>query len=93
MAGQKKKLRYSEETPWSPEYYIGWIGIGIGNCGQKTSNKYVSLYFSFLKWIYSSKLILKFCDSNLLCFNLSYCDFLLFDLIYPKYFADHSLFE
>ena len=36
MARQKKKLRYSEETPWFPEYYIGWIGIG--NCGQKTSN-------------------------------------------------------
>ena len=35
MAGQKKKLRYSEETQWFPEYYIGWIGIG--NCGQKTS--------------------------------------------------------
>ena len=36
MAGQKKKnLRYSEETPWFPEYYIDWIGIG--NCGQKTS--------------------------------------------------------
>ena len=39
MAGQKKKLRYSEETPWFPEYYIGWIGIG--NCGQKTSNVHV----------------------------------------------------
>ena len=38
MAGQKKKLRYSEETPWFPEYYIGWIGIG--NCVQKTSTKY-----------------------------------------------------
>ena len=36
---QKKKLRYSEETPWFPEYYIGWIGIG--NCVQKTSTKYV----------------------------------------------------
>ena len=36
MAGQKKKLRYSEETPWFPEYYIGWIGIG--NCDQKTSS-------------------------------------------------------
>ena len=35
MTGQKKKLRYSEETLWFPEYYIGWIGIG--NCGQKTS--------------------------------------------------------
>ena len=34
----KKNLRYSEETPWFPEYYIGWIGIG--NCGQKTSNVY-----------------------------------------------------
>ena len=39
MAGQKKKLRYSEETPWFPEYCIGWIGIG--NCDQKTSTKYV----------------------------------------------------
>ena len=35
MAGQKKKLRYSEETSRFPEYYIGWIGIS--NCGQKTS--------------------------------------------------------
>ena len=35
MAGQKKKPRYSEETPGFTEYYIGWIGIG--NCGQKTS--------------------------------------------------------
>ena len=35
MAGQKKNLRYSEETPRFPEYFIGWIGIG--NCGQKTS--------------------------------------------------------
>ena len=39
MTGQKKKLRYSEETP---EYYIGWIGIG--NCDQKTSNKYLPKY-------------------------------------------------
>ena len=38
MAGQKKKLRYSEETPRFPEYYIGWIGIG--NCGQKTSTNH-----------------------------------------------------
>ena len=38
MAGRKKKLRYSEETPWFPKDYIGWIGIG--NCGQKTSNVY-----------------------------------------------------
>ena len=36
MAGQKKKLRYSEETPWFPEYYIGWIRMG--NCDQETSN-------------------------------------------------------
>ena len=35
MAGRKEKLRYSEETLWFPNYYIGWIGIG--NCGQKTS--------------------------------------------------------
>ena len=38
MAGQKKKLRYSEETPGFPEYYIGWIGIG--NSDQKTSITY-----------------------------------------------------
>ena len=38
MAGQKKKLRYSEETPWFPKYYIGWIGIG--NCDQETSTIY-----------------------------------------------------
>ena len=37
MGGQKKKLRYSEETPGFHEYYIGWIGIG--NCDQKTSTK------------------------------------------------------
>ena len=37
MAGQKKKQRYSEETLWFPEYYIGWIEIC--NCGQKTSNE------------------------------------------------------
>ena len=43
MAGQKKKLRYWEENPWFPEYYIGWIGIG--NCGQKTSNKYIATNF------------------------------------------------
>ena len=39
MAGQKKKLRQSEETQCFPKYYIGWMGIG--NCGQKTSTKYV----------------------------------------------------
>ena len=39
MAGQKKKPRYSEETPWFPEYYIGWIGSG--NCDQETSSTYV----------------------------------------------------
>ena len=43
MAGQKN-LVYSEETPWFPEYYIGWIGIG--NCGQKTSIIHV-WYMSF----------------------------------------------
>ena len=35
MDGRKKKLRYSEETPWFPKYYIGWIGIG--NCDQGDS--------------------------------------------------------
>ena len=39
MAGQKKKLRYTEQTPWFPKYYIA--SIGIGNCVQKTS-KYIS---------------------------------------------------
>ena len=38
MAGQKKKLRYTEWTLKFPEYYIGWIGIG--NCDQETSNIY-----------------------------------------------------
>ena len=33
MAGHKKKLWYSEETPWFPKYFIGWIGIG--NCGHR----------------------------------------------------------
>ena len=41
MAGRKKKLRYSEETPRFPKYYIGWIGIG--NCDQETSNTNYSL--------------------------------------------------
>ena len=36
MAGQKEKPGYSEETPWFPEYYIGWIGIS--NSGQKISS-------------------------------------------------------
>ena len=44
MAGQKKKLRCSEETPGFPEYYIGWIGID--NCGQKTSSMYVHFHNS-----------------------------------------------
>ena len=43
MAGWKKKSRYSEETPWFPEYYIGWIGIR--KCGQKTYNKEFSVHF------------------------------------------------
>ena len=34
---KKELLRYSEETPRFPEYYIGWIGIG--KCGQKTSTR------------------------------------------------------
>ena len=38
---QKKKLRYSEESPWFPEYYIG--EIGIGNCDQETSNIYYEM--------------------------------------------------
>ena len=44
MAGQKKNLRYSEETPWFHQYYNGWIGIG--NCGQKTSNIYLGIYIN-----------------------------------------------
>ena len=47
VAGQKKKPRYSVETPWFPEYYIGWIGIC--NCGQKTSIAYVVEY-KCLRW-------------------------------------------
>ena len=39
MAGQKKKLRYSPESTCFSEYYIGWIGIS--NCGQETSTKYI----------------------------------------------------
>ena len=46
MAGQKKKLRYSEETPWFPEYF-GWIEIG--NCDQETSNNYNKLVFCVLR--------------------------------------------
>jgi hypothetical protein len=40
MAGWKKKLRYSSESPWFPKYYIGWMGIG--NCSHETSNTYLS---------------------------------------------------
>ena len=36
MARPKKELRYSEETTWFPEYYIGWIGIG--KCDQEIAN-------------------------------------------------------
>ena len=36
MAGPEKKLIYLEGTPWFPDYYIGWIGIG--NWDQETSN-------------------------------------------------------
>ena len=36
MAGQKKRVGYSSESQWFPEYYIG--GIRIGNCGQEISN-------------------------------------------------------
>ena len=37
MAGRKKKLRYSEETPWFPE--SGWIRFG--NRGHDTSTTYL----------------------------------------------------
>ena len=39
MAGQKKKLRYSEEAPRFHKYYIGWIGIGTFD--HKTSSKMI----------------------------------------------------
>ena len=39
MAGWKKKLRYPSESPWFPEYYIGWIVIG--NRHHETSSTYV----------------------------------------------------
>ena len=42
FAGQKKNLK---ETPWFPQYYIGWIGIG--NCDQKTSNIYTVSQINF----------------------------------------------
>ena len=44
MAGQKKNLRCSEETPGFPDYYIGWIEIGkrhLINSLHKISNKYL----------------------------------------------------
>ena len=46
MAGQKKKLRYLEETPWFPKYHIGWIGIG--NSDQDTSSKFLLKYLDIL---------------------------------------------
>ena len=46
MAGRKKKLKCSEETPWFPEYF-GWIGIG--NCDQETSNNYNKLVIYVLR--------------------------------------------
>ena len=74
MIGQKKKLRYSEQTPWFPQYYIGWIGIG--NCDQETSSIYQRAYvtgsllslvclavivFSLIGWLIS---FLKFQNSK-----------------------------
>ena len=46
MAGQKKKLRYSKETPWLSEFYLGLIGIR--NCDQKTST------CMYMKWLWFS---------------------------------------
>ena len=43
---QKKKLIYSEESPWFPEYYVG--KIGIGNCDQETSNIYYVICILFM---------------------------------------------
>ena len=42
MARRKQKLRYSEETLWFPDYYIGWTGIG--NCDQETSKVYLFIF-------------------------------------------------
>ena len=61
MAGQKKKLRYSEETPWFPEYYIGWIEIS--NCGQKTSTKYLGTFY-LLSSLYGVGLLAKIPPSS-----------------------------
>ena len=46
MAGRKKKVRYSEETPGFLKYYIGWIEIG--NCDQKIKYlKYHDLHLQY----------------------------------------------
>ena len=41
MAGRKMKLRYSEETSFSPKQYIGWIRFG--NRRHNTSNMHYIL--------------------------------------------------
>ena len=62
MAGQKKKLIYSEETPWFPEYYIGWIGII--NCGQRTSDMYITVELEWRRYVvwflFVSRLLVQF---------------------------------
>ena len=47
MAGQKMKLRYSAESPWFPEKYIGWIMYGNRHHNTSTIHTmyYISCYF------------------------------------------------
>ena len=60
MAGQKKKPRYSSESPWFPEYYIGWMGIS--NCSHETSTTYYPLFM--LPGIELNYLPISFCSSS-----------------------------
>jgi hypothetical protein len=73
MAWQKKKPRYSSESPWFPEYYIGWIGIG--NCGQKTSTSYY----------YVSKL---WKEANPIITHKGYCLFVSYLFFLASFYSD-----
>ena len=84
MAGQKKKPRYSEETPWFPEYYIGWIGIG--NCGQKTSINFLCLTISILYSVLrTSTFVLMFTQLIWLYFSFQKDDITIRFWLFPVY--------
>ena len=51
---QKKKLRYSKESPWFPEYYIG--KIGKSNCDQEKSNIYYVIWYNLYPYACTRKM-------------------------------------